>query len=365
MSTRVVGSRRSAGSPLRHDLSAARLLESGTSSGPLCAPSAVRAPASPSSLAHPPPALVMAFRSSTTTATRTRTISSTSTRTKSGTKTKAKPRASTSSAMRKLVSSSSNDESDDPSSSSSLDGKPRRGRAGSSDDSDFGDDMREAADREKQARANKDEQARLRRERKKYTDKGKPVPTELKAAIKKSRTSRGSADPRIKDDVAAVMANAAAERRTSTGKGRRRRGSSAGDSSDAHAKATRPTLKRSAKRKALQERDGIKIQGADSSDPDADDGASSPSHSLVSVMHIGHAADSRLSQQSSTLRGAAPTSRTTPTRSRSTSRASGSTARIRTSCRRGASSSSSSTTRSCACSVRPPRSPLLSAHLMR
>ncbi|KPV71875.1 uncharacterized protein RHOBADRAFT_56261 [Rhodotorula graminis WP1] len=208
----------------------------------------------------------MAFRSSSTTTTRTSTASSTTTRTKSNSKAKVKPRLSTSSAMRKLVDSPSTDS--DPSSSSSANDKPRRARAGSSDESDFGDDMREAADLEKRARVAKDEQARLRRAVKKHKDKGEELPAELKAALKKKK-SAGSARAPVKDDVAAVIDNVAAERRRSAGKGRPRRGSSASDSSADIVPVSRPTRRRSDKRRAVQERDGIEVQGADSSDDGA------------------------------------------------------------------------------------------------
>ncbi|GAA5906753.1 hypothetical protein JCM8208_006377 [Rhodotorula glutinis] len=211
----------------------------------------------------------MAFGSSTTT-TRTRAASRTTTRTKSSTKAKSKPRASTSGAMRKLVESSTSDSN--PSSSSSTDDKPRRAPAGSSDESDFGDDMRQDADREKRARVDKDEHARLRREVKKYKDQGEELPAELKAALKKKKKSAGGVKAPLTADVAAVMNNVAAERRRSSGKGGRRRGSSSGDSSAGNIKQSRPTRRRSDKRRAVQERDGIEIQGADSSDdPAADD----------------------------------------------------------------------------------------------
>lgn len=223
----------------------------------------------------------MAF-GSLTTRTKTRTTTTTSTASTSTSKAKAKPRhsTSTSSVMRKLVPSSS-----DPSSSSSSDdgpNKPRRGSGYSSNESDFERGMRQEAHKEARAQADKEERLRLQRERKKYTDKGLAVPAELKAKRKKKD---GSAEPRTKHDVDAVLANVVADRRGRDRKGKGRAHDSSESESGGYIKATMPTFSRSGVRKRIQARDGLVIQGADSSDDQvdedgADEGASLPRRAL-------------------------------------------------------------------------------------
>lgn len=142
--------------------------------------------------------------------------------------------------------------------------------------------MRQEAHKEARAQADKEERLRLQRERKKYTDKGLAVPAELKAKRKKKD---GSAEPRTKHDVDAVLANVVADRRGRDRKGKGRAHDSSESESGGYIKATMPTFSRSGVRKRIQARDGLVIQGADSSDDQvdedgADEGASLPRRAL-------------------------------------------------------------------------------------
>ncbi|BGP43320.1 hypothetical protein JCM10450v2_007470 [Rhodotorula kratochvilovae] len=195
---------------------------------------------------------------------RTKTRTRTSTASTSSSRHKSRPSTS-SGTRRKLVPSSSSSDEAFPAVYSA---RGRRGGSaeGQSSDSDFARDMQRQADHDARAAADKYEAARLRAERKKYTDRGEAVPLELRARRKKS--AGGAPKPRVKDDEDGVIAFVSAERRKDL-KGKSRAMESSED--EGSVKATRPTFRRSGKRREVERAQGLHAVGADSSDEEGAD----------------------------------------------------------------------------------------------